>query len=113
MMSSALVKLAAGGLEARKRPLAISCLLIGERVRAELEADDLGGGTLPGLEMEHRPSGIGGPQRPSLPAAIGVVDAAIHPLCEVVVHIGHPQNHELAVGESQQCATKMPEQVLQ
>src|SRR6202035_772430 len=33
--------------------------LIGERVRAELEAHHFGEGTLAGFEVEHRPRGVG------------------------------------------------------
>jgi hypothetical protein len=38
---------------------------------------------------------------PALPAGIGIVDAAVHPLCEIVVHMRDAEGHELAVDEGQ------------
>src|SRR6266536_3201510 len=74
----------------------------GERIGAKLESDNFRPVPLAALQVEHRPGGIGRPQRLALPAGIGVVDAPIHPLGEIADRVGHAQHDELAIHQRQQ-----------
>src|SRR6266516_685183 len=51
-----------------------------ERIGAELELHDSGPVLLAAFDVEHRPGGVGRPQRPSLPAGVRIVDTPFGPL---------------------------------
>src|SRR5467141_4781802 len=57
-----------------------SCGSVCQGVRANLELDHLGQGSLASFHVEWRPVPVGGPQTAAFPAGIRIVDAAVHPL---------------------------------
>src|SRR5213593_303806 len=73
-----------------------------ERIGAKLELHDLARRPLAALDVERRPGAVGRPQPFALPAAIRIVDAAVHPLGVEAHRIGNAQVHELAVHEGEQ-----------
>src|SRR6266513_1546059 len=73
-----------------------------ERIRAQLELQDLRPGAFAALDVERSPGGIGRPQGPSLPAGARVVDAAIEPLRVKTHGVRHAENHEFPVLERKQ-----------
>src|SRR5690606_16629194 len=67
-----------------------------ERIRTELEPDDLTRRAGTGLHVERRARADRRPQAASLPAALRIVDAAVEPLRVVPGRIGDAEHHPLA-----------------
>src|SRR5262249_738015 len=68
-----------------------------QRIRPQLELHHLAGRALAAFDVIGRAPRIGRPQAFALPAAIGIIDAAIEPLGVEAHRIRHPQRDALAV----------------
>src|SRR5215831_10930822 len=73
-----------------------------QRVRTDLELDDLRQRSLAGFAMERSPITVGRPQAAAFPAAIRIVDAAVDPLGEEAERIGDNHVDPLAVHQRHQ-----------
>src|SRR5262245_16665223 len=51
--------------------------------------------------MERRAVAVGGPDAATLPAGVGIVDAAVHALVVEAERVGHAHVHPLAVDQSE------------
>src|ERR1017187_8526346 len=70
---------------------------IRQRIGPHLEVHDLGQAALAAFDVEGRAVAGRGPDTAAFPAAVGIIDAAVHALGIEALRIRDPQRDELAV----------------
>ena len=87
---------------ARRPVLCTRRLSACQRVGSQLEFYDFARRTFPTFEVEGRPGTVGRPETLSLPAGVGVINPAVHPLGVEPERIGNPENDPFPILQGEQ-----------